>query len=94
MKKFPTRISSISSTSSTDRSTSRRFCQEVHEKIITFPRTLIIMSVLELVSKLIKQCNSFVAKLIGLKQWTTKIQKPITPAILNLNYNEHALEKF
>jgi len=29
-----------------------------------------------------------------LKQWTTKIQKPITPAILNLNYNEHALEKF
>ena len=53
------------------------------------------MSVSELVSKPIKQCNSFVSKLIRLKQWTTKIQKkPITPAILNLNYNEHALEKF
>jgi len=52
------------------------------------------MSVLELVSKLIKQCNSFVAKPIGLKQWTTNIQKLITPAIHNLNYNEHALEKF
>ena len=62
--------------------------------IITFPRTFIIMSVSELVSKPIKQCNSFVSKLIRLKQWTTKIQKPITPAILNLNYNEHALEKF
>jgi hypothetical protein len=47
-----------------------------------------------LVSKPIKQCNSFVSKLIRLKQWTTKIQKPITPAILNLNYNEHVLEKF
>ena len=42
------------------------------------------MSISELVSKSIKQCNSFVAKLIGLKQWTTKIQKPITPAILIL----------
>ena len=42
------------------------------------------MSVSELVSKPIKQCNSFVAKLIGLKQWTTKIQNTITPAILNL----------
>jgi hypothetical protein len=52
------------------------------------------MSVSELVSKPIKQCNTFVAKLIGLKQWITKIQKPITPAILILNYNEHALEKF
>jgi hypothetical protein len=47
-----------------------------------------------LVSKPIKQCNTSVAKLIGFKQWTTKIQKPITPAILNLNYNEHTLEKF